>query len=182
MQTSTTDDRQLRLVLAAGKVIVEQGSGAATLREIARAAGQTTGAIEHHFTGRHELLLRTAELLVDQLWRRVSEHRAEIVDLLEQVLPLDELRRQEAVLWLAFLCGGVSSAEVRSELGRAQSQLRELCQRKPAGATGDLDVDLLLVALNGIRLHALIDPDHFGSDRQLALLQYCLDMAGSAAA
>lgn len=48
-----------RLVTAAAEVCVERGYEGATVGEIARRAGVTTGAIYNHFGGRSELLVET---------------------------------------------------------------------------------------------------------------------------
>lgn len=63
------------LIDAAEDVFAEKGFTAATLDDIARAAGYTKGAIYKHFTTKEELFLAVS----DRYWRRYFDNFAEVM-------------------------------------------------------------------------------------------------------
>jgi AcrR family transcriptional regulator len=67
-----------RLLAAASATCVERGYEGATVGEIARRAGVTTGAIYNHFGGRTELLVEAGRRALDEVTdtRRLSVHGA----------------------------------------------------------------------------------------------------------
>lgn len=56
MSEEKIDKRKQRIINAARTVFTEKGYGKATVREIAKEAGLTTGAIYHHYKNKEELL------------------------------------------------------------------------------------------------------------------------------
>lgn len=68
-------DRQQALVLAAAKLFYERGYGAATVREIAKEAGITSGSLFYHFESKEEIL---AEVLRQGMEDGVAVVRARL--------------------------------------------------------------------------------------------------------
>jgi AcrR family transcriptional regulator len=80
------------LVDAAEEVFAEKGFTAATLDDIAHAAGYTKGAIYKHFDTKEELFLAVS----DRYWRRYFDNFAEVMSASEEVgaRELDEIARR----------------------------------------------------------------------------------------
>ncbi|MDH6245350.1 helix-turn-helix domain-containing protein [Mycobacterium sp. OTB74] len=77
------------LLDAAEEVFAEKGFTAATLDDIAHAAGYTKGAIYKHFTAKEDLFLAVS----DRYWRRYFDNFAEVMSAATHVGPheLDEI-------------------------------------------------------------------------------------------
>jgi AcrR family transcriptional regulator len=97
-----------RIVEAAWATIADVGLKAATVRAIAAEAGVSTGFVMHYFVDKAELAaavfahnnLRAAARVVpaQQRYRGIAAVRA----IMEALLPLDEARRLEWHIWVAF--------------------------------------------------------------------------------
>jgi AcrR family transcriptional regulator len=77
------------LLDAAEEVFAEKGFTAATLDDIAHAAGYTKGAIYKHFTAKEDLFLAVS----DRYWRRYFDNFAEVMSTARQIgaRELDEI-------------------------------------------------------------------------------------------
>ncbi|MFJ8950158.1 TetR/AcrR family transcriptional regulator [Streptomyces sp. NPDC102381] len=93
---------------AAARVLAERGLDAARLRDVARAAGVSIGALQHHFETRDELFREAFEWSIEQLiarWRASAAdepdpwHRFE---LLVQALTGDPELERRCATWTEF--------------------------------------------------------------------------------
>jgi AcrR family transcriptional regulator len=85
-----------RLLQAAQRVFAERGYAGATVPEIARVAGFTTGAVYSNFEGKEELFLT----LMDKAMRTFAQRRA---DAMRGVTSTRERLRRAAAQWAQFL-------------------------------------------------------------------------------
>ncbi|HEX6418786.1 MAG TPA: TetR/AcrR family transcriptional regulator [Acidimicrobiales bacterium] len=103
------DPTRARLVAAAAEVFGEKGYDRATVHEIARRAGFTTGAIYGRFRGKAELLLAAIEAQSDDEFEQLfAENRfeGEVTDILTTVgshLVTEEFDSGQALLLEAFV-------------------------------------------------------------------------------
>lgn len=67
------DQRRLEIVLATEKLIVSGGFEAATMREIAAAAGYANGALKRYFEGKDQILMATSKYVSEQLIERLEK-------------------------------------------------------------------------------------------------------------
>lgn len=67
------DQRRLEIVLATEKLIITGGYEAATMREIAAAAGYANGALKRYFDGKDQILMATSKYVSDQLIARLQK-------------------------------------------------------------------------------------------------------------
>lgn len=101
-------ERKTELVQSAWRVIARRGVAGATLREIAAEAGFANGALKPYFPTKRDLLKATYAFVFERTnerIRQVVEHRAGLGAVLafgREVLPLDEERRDEARVVIAF--------------------------------------------------------------------------------
>lgn len=100
--------RRLELVDATWRIIAERGLDAATMREIAAAAGFTNGALKPYFDSKDRLLDFAFEHIFAQTNRRMEaataglDGRAALRAYCHEILPLDEERLAEARVAIAF--------------------------------------------------------------------------------
>lgn len=96
------EKRKIHIAEATWKVIVEEG--------IAQTAVLSVGSLRHYFSSQSELLLFSMELVTERVINRLkSREFSEGQDPLEfvtegvfEVLPIDEERKIEMEVWLAF--------------------------------------------------------------------------------
>lgn len=70
--------RRVEIARAACDVILERGLENARLSEIGARAGVTTGAVQHYFRSKEDLLLHAKNHLFDELYQRVSASLAQV--------------------------------------------------------------------------------------------------------
>lgn len=199
------DERRREIARAVYRVVERGGLESASMREIAREAGCTTGALTHHFADRRALLDHAVGLAVDEsMARLVRTARTDgLRAALAEFLPLDELRRQENAVWLVGVSAATRDPQLAASLSRRYAAanallVEELRGRLPRtgraeGATpatdeGDeapeAEVELLveevLSAVDGIAIWATADPERYPPERQLALVDRVLARTGLA--
>jgi len=93
------DQRRLELARAAWRVIRRDGVERASVREVAREAGLSTGSLRHYFGTQAELLIFAMRNVMEQVERRVAavqrpnDPLAAAKLVLAELLPLDDERR-----------------------------------------------------------------------------------------
>jgi AcrR family transcriptional regulator len=180
--------RREALASALWHVVMREGIEAASLRRVAAEAGWSTGSLRHYFGTQSELLAFAMELVVQRVTRRVAElppdgdPRALAERLLHEVLPLDAERRAEMQVWLAFTARSLVDPELRDLRDRAHAGLRSLCRGAAellgaAGRGADAEAERLHALVDGLALHAVLDPATTSAERQVALLAGYLEGA-----
>jgi len=108
-------ERRRELVEASWQVIAEEGLESLTMRKIAAAAGCTTGRLTHYFANREELVLAALKAAYDSTAMRMTDMREgkgtareRLQAMLEEALPLDEVRLREWKIWIAFWSAAAS--------------------------------------------------------------------------
>src|SRR5262245_42057779 len=166
--------RRTEFAEAAWRTIAERGLDAATVRNVARGAGASTGRLVHYFRSKDELMLealrhagRVVRERMDALLR-AHAGLAALRALLLDALPLDGTRRAEWRFWLAYW------GRAASEPGLAAAHERRIgvwCARRrrvleEARAAGELrpgldaalEADALMALVDGLGTQALFDP------------------------
>lgn len=168
MAASTRD----RLLDAAAAVIARKGFQAASLAEVGREAGLTTGAVYSNFRNKEELFLEAVNRLQrpPQLDgaprpRRLAELRQEA---LRQLQVLDSSPHAAALMMelgvLAMRDEAVRD-RVASGLRRTRDVVRDALDQRPSGSglsrrlSPDERATLLVAALNGLYDLRLYDPE-----------------------
>lgn len=176
--------RREELAAALWRVVVRHGIDDASLRRVAAEAGWSPGALRHYFATQTELVTFAMELVADRVGRRIdalpaeADPRMRATRLLLEVLPLDTERRAEMQVWLAFTMRAFSDPELRARRDHAHAGLRELCRSavlllgKPDPAH---EAERLHALIDGLALHAILDPHTTTADRQVELITDHLD-------
>jgi AcrR family transcriptional regulator len=164
------EQRRAELARALWRLVMREGIEAATVRRVAAEAGWSAGSLRHYFETRSELLRFAMELVIQRVSARVQALGADAEPraLLHQVLPLDDERRAEMQVWLAFTTQAIVDPDLRELRDAAHTALRELCAQAvgEAGAAAEQ----LHALVDGLALHAVLAPDFTTSERQVELL------------
>lgn len=177
------------LLNAAISVIAEEGYGGASLRNVAKRAGCTTGAVTYYFANKDEMVTAVAESLWDVFddLLRGSEDRVDILAGLERWM--DWTNADNPDPWLAQIqllaharhepAFAVVYAQRGARYRRALTSAVKKGQREGA-LRDDIAADLLADQINAIAdgwtIASPIDPSRFRPKRLRALLEATMIM------
>ncbi len=178
------EERRRQLTDATAREIQRVGLGAVRLRDVARAAGWTTGAVTHYFADKRELLLATFRSRTELAHARFEAAVAAggpVVDAkLDAVLPLDEERLLNWKVWLAFWGAAVGDAGLAAEQRHRYETFRAGLEEavRADQAAGLITSDLppaevarqLATLLDGIAVQVVFAPDMWPPDEQRRLV------------
>jgi AcrR family transcriptional regulator len=158
------DQRRSELAQAVWTVIRRDGLQRASVRNVAREAGLSMGSLRHSFASQSELLCFAMRLVGDRARARVAalepaaDPRRHAEQLLAELVPLDDERRAESEVWLAFTGHALVDPAQRAIHQRIHDQLNGACATAiTILADAGLTAEGLDVALEASRLHALLD-------------------------
>ena len=131
------------------------------------------------------------QLIIDEVTRRVEavepsgDTRGVVERVLQSLLVLDPETRAVFDVWLAFVVRARVDPALRSLRDETHAQVRALCRtsietlQADGKARPDLDVpaetERLHALIDGLAMHATLDPELTTPDRQLELLSRHLD-------
>ena len=179
------DVRREELAAALWRLVMRDGIEAASIRRVAAEAGCSGGSLRHYFATQGDLLVFAMELVTRRAAERIDalpaegDARTQAGRVLREVLPLDDERRAEMQVWLAFVMQAVVEPRLRALLEEAHASLRSLCEQL-ASALGSGDGQRLHAFVDGLALHAVMAPEEMTPGRIVALLDAELDRLGGA--
>jgi len=163
------------LAEAAWRRVAYEGLEGATIRGVASEAGTSTGRVVHYFRSKDELLLEALRYADRRFSARVNDRLqslkglAAVEALMFEELPLDDQRRAEWRVWLAFWSRGSVHAELgeenRRRILRWRNLLLELMGRavELGEIAPDLDVESeserIIAMVNGLGVQAMFAPE-----------------------
>ncbi|MDQ2883127.1 MAG: TetR/AcrR family transcriptional regulator [Actinomycetota bacterium] len=171
--------RRLDVVEALFRVVVRSGLQQASLRAVADEAKLNIGSVRHYFDDQQELMRFAMQSMLDRvaarLYRRVEElpamgalsrprRRQWVVDLLSELLPLDDARRGEVIVWMEFTTAARINPVLDDLAQKSAAGTRSLVRQVLAGilrAGLDLNVETerLVALLDGLSINAVLRPD-----------------------
>jgi AcrR family transcriptional regulator len=170
------EERRRELAAAVWRVICSRGPEAVTIRDVATEAGWSSGALRHYLPTRDALLLFAFEQAAERAAARIrAAGDAPLAELLEQTLPLDEERRQEAVIWFAFVGIAPSHPELAASLDLVYDQILDWLASKLDGRDRRSRASALFAAVDGIAVQTLAMPGRMTPARQRAALRLHVD-------
>lgn len=177
------DARQRRqhVVEAAFRLVVAEGLEGMSLRKVAAEAGLNIGSVRHYFDDHHDLVAAAVGEIGDRMGRRLAGHTPEklvglrgerAVDalqaLVEEVLPVDDVRRAEAIVLLEFMV----AARTRPVFRPVTEQMAVDLHRLVADALDALRVpdvpgetDRLTALIGGLTIDTVTPHGSLGVDR-----------------
>ena len=185
------EQRRAELAEAVWTVIRRDGLQRASVRNVAREAGLSMGSLRHYFATQSELLCFAMQLVGERARARVraiepaDDPRETAERLLQELVPLDQERRAEAEVWLAFTGHALVDPDQRAIHQRIHDELNGACATAvtllaDAGLVpGNLDVALeaarLHAILDGLAVHAVMRPERVPPSRITAVIAHHLD-------
>jgi AcrR family transcriptional regulator len=168
------EERRAQLAEAVWTVIRRDGLERASVRNVAREAGLSMGSLRHYFATQAGLLCFAMQLVGERARARIqalppeADPRRLAERLLHQLVPLDDERRAESEVWVAFTGRALVDPEQRAIHQEIHDQLYGACASAvtvlvDAGLAPDgLDVELearrLHALADGLALHAVMRP------------------------
>lgn len=174
--------RRQQVAAIASRLLARAGLQAVTFRDIAREAGYSTAIVSHYFHNKRELLIYMFRSAAAGAVARVDGRHAEggsLQECLEILLPLDEERRRDWQVWVAFWGQVSSDPELLAEQQRRAHDALNLVIRLltdeyrgrdvPASVI-ELRARRLLTMVTGLATETVFDPQEWPPERQQAVL------------
>ncbi len=169
-----------RLLDALVNLTASQGLDGVSIREVAAAAGVSIGTVQYHCHNKDQMLVMAFEHIAARIMDRTASIASAPISTpdekigsrlnraLLELLPLDEVRRTESRVYLAF----AARAAVVPSLAKVQhtflTELRDQCAaalqaaRKAGETRSDVDPDQaaagIAALVDGLLVHLLTDP------------------------
>lgn len=165
------DLRRQEVVEAALRLVVSEGIDGLSLRKVADESRLNIGSVRHYFSGHHDLLAAAAQEAGDRMGHRLAKHPVErlsglrgsnaidaLQELIEEVLPLDERRREEPIAVVELVMASRTKPVFHTMSERMGSDLAEVISEALI-ALGAQDPDTgtarLVAVIGGLTLDAV---------------------------
>lgn len=188
-------ERRQELVEAAWRVINRVGLDAVTIREIAREARCSPGALAHYFPTKDAILRSALERADDEIRHRLQQipgdtHPATCLRrVLLEALPVDDIRAFELSLDVNFWARALNQPSLRELQHRDHESWRTIVIERveAAQAAGDLTddhtaadiTDVLIAFVDGLGVQGLVYPELLTRSRIARLLDAQLMVFGA---
>ncbi|KAA0093707.1 TetR/AcrR family transcriptional regulator [Mycolicibacterium sp. P1-18] len=187
-------ERRLAIIGAAWRLIAARGIDSTNMRDLAREAGYTNGALSHYFSGKNEILRASFEHVFDatsaRIERSVGARRGlpALRRLCREVMPETEETLLEAriavSLWQRALNDPYMASVNAQALDTWRAQMVEyLRQARDDGEIGDVDevlyANLLMTTMVGLQVTGVLDPQSSAASQE-AMINLILDGAKAA--
>ncbi|MEV4257877.1 TetR family transcriptional regulator C-terminal domain-containing protein [Spirillospora sp. NPDC049652] len=192
------EERRREVAEAIFRVARRDGLEHASLRAVAAEAGLAVGSVRHYFDGQADLMIFAMRYFAERAGQRIrasadrlrtpdpdapaAEHAATLERLLAEILPLDERRREEAEVWLAFTTSARTRPDLRPYALELYDDLAGMLDTLLAAADRlgvlrpGLDLRAERIRLNalldGLTLHSVLQPDRIGPAELAAALRH----------
>ena len=185
------EQRRRELAGAVWRVIRREGIDRASVRTVAAEAGWSPGALRHYFASQSELLAFAMRLVVERIEDRIAaldraaDPRRAVEQVLHELLPLDDERRAENEVWLAFSARALIDPELRAQHNEVHDALHQACAssletlaaagRAQDGSQTALQVERLHALTDGLAMHTALRPELMPPETIGAALRLHLD-------
>lgn len=185
-------ERREHVAAALFRVVRRGGFAQVTLRNVAEEAGLAIGSVRHFLGSYEELVAFAFDTMVERVRDRVvarveelsvdlaagsldaEQRRAAVADVLCELLPLDDRRRDEAIVWVEFEVAARTDATLAERSARSAAGTTRLVEQVLSGAARygtldpavDLDVEVARLAtlVDGLTWRAALHPELLGPD------------------
>ena len=185
------EQRRRELAHAVWRVIRRQGVDQASVRTVALEAGWSPGALRHYFATQSELLAFAMRLVVERIEGRIAainqatDPREAVEQVLHELLPLDDERRAENEVWLAFTARALIDPALRDQHNEVHAALHQACASSiqtlaaagndNAGQAPALEAERLHALIDGLALHTALRRDLMRPEQIVAVVRLHLD-------
>jgi AcrR family transcriptional regulator len=162
------------------RVVAREGMEEVSVRAVAAEAGRSAGAVQKYFRTKDEMLGFALELAGERTNERFAavDPTGPVEDVLRRyivaTLPLDEERRSEAQVWIAFTAKAMRHDEYAEVLRQIDREVREVLVELLAEVPGDPELlaDGVIALADGFASRMLYTRDQ--DDELLAALDAAL--------
>ncbi len=152
------DERRRTIASALLRLAAREGLAAVSVRSVAAESGVSAGAVQKYFPSKEDMILLALELTEDRLERRYAAlpENADIGEYLRQSLPLDEERREEAIVLTAFTAAAANRPDWAKFLAEGYASIQDTTAAllRTAQSAGllpeDHDADALAAGLTAL--------------------------------
>jgi AcrR family transcriptional regulator len=181
------EDRRTQILEATAHVISERGADGTRLVDVARKAGVSIGLIQHYFTARDELLSESFDYVNEMWvgeWERVANAAADPPHKLVTLLHLGASefpawRGVQWQIWVEFWSLCDREAKFRDQYERIYARFRRpfleaivegVAVGQFTSARPEDAADRLTALIDGLRVHAMLEPHRMPRERMFDLL------------
>ncbi|MGM9989031.1 MAG: TetR/AcrR family transcriptional regulator [Bacillaceae bacterium] len=183
------DIRKQQIAKATWRVIFKMGMEGATVRNIAKEANLSLGAVRHYFPTQDELLIYAMELVKEKAQNRIKmivtqdfSPKEKVMKILQELIPTNEDTLAEMDVWLAFTIYFKQKKELYTPQHDdiyfvIQNLLDYLQQFGLLKSTIDKEIETekLYAIIDGLALHALLDSKRVNKPLILAVITNYVD-------
>ncbi|WP_374717179.1 TetR/AcrR family transcriptional regulator [Geobacillus thermodenitrificans] len=179
-----------RIAEATWAVIMRDGIEKATVRNIAKEAGMSAGALRYYFSSQSELLAFSMKLVSERVRKRIEAIPRSTPPLegikrcLLEILPLTDETKKEMEVWLVFTQRALWDSELQplseqiyNELQTAIKRLLELLRNlgllRP-DVSIELETERLYALVDGLAMHSIMQPDKLSPSQMEEIIEYHL--------
>ncbi|GAA3765313.1 TetR/AcrR family transcriptional regulator [Plantactinospora mayteni] len=180
--------RRRQLADALMRLAASQGLEAVSLRHVAAEAGVSTGMVQHYFRTKDEMMTFALDMVMRDAQERITAEAAAagraltpaefVRTLMIQILPLDEPRRLEGHVTLAFLAYAAVKPAIAEGLRGSTDQMHTFLAgqiravQATTGTAARVDpvhaATALLALVDGLGIHVL--SQHYSGEQAVAAL------------
>ncbi|WP_334073659.1 TetR/AcrR family transcriptional regulator [Paenibacillus sp. A14] len=179
------DQRKQVIAEATWRVILRDGMSGATVRNIAREAEISPGSLRNDFTSQESLLRYAMNLVKERAGERILfianqdlPPKEKVLGMLLEIVPTDEQTRAEMEVWFVFTAHCSHQRErfdvgydgIRNMIRLIFLQLQEWNSLKP-DIHLELEIEKLYALVDGLALHAMLEPGRLNRDKIKAILE-----------
>jgi len=178
------EKRKNIIAQATWRVILKQGMKGATVRNIAKEAGLSLGALRHYFRSQEDLLIYTMDLVKERATERIMNialsnmpPKEKTIHMLLELVPTNETTKAEMEVWLEFTFyfrnkGNIEMANqdgIREGVYRLVTFL-ESQQLLKNGLDLEVEVERLHALVDGLAIHAILEPERLTKEKIIDIL------------
>ncbi|CAM3686138.1 TetR/AcrR family transcriptional regulator [Marinicrinis lubricantis] len=183
------EERRKHIAEATWRIILNQGMKGASVRNIAKEAGLSLGALRHYFSTQDELLTFAMNLVKERATERIKLIAARDVSpmekallVLQELVPVDRHKMAETEVWFAFIfymkykhTGSDTEKDGVYDVVKVVVDYLEQQQLLRPGMDVSLETERLYALVDGIALHALFDERRSSRERIICILESHLE-------
>ncbi|ANY70064.1 TetR family transcriptional regulator [Paenibacillus sp. BIHB 4019] len=183
--------RKEKIAEAVWRIIMREGLDSVSVRRVADEMAMSLGAIRHYFVSQDELLVFSMQLVSQRVNERIQalpftgmvRHDMELI--IWELMPLEEVSMQEALIWLAF-AGRASVSEAIRAISLStyeeiynglRRSLEHLIQQGVTIANIDAEYETarLHALVDGLVVHGVTYPQRFSKEMMKSIVSRHLD-------
>jgi AcrR family transcriptional regulator len=163
-----------RIITAVCDVLADEGVSHLSLRKVAVKAGATIGLITHHFPNRAAMVKAAVEATWEEERAAVdwpdTADKEKIIESFSIFLPLDDHRRRQLSVWIAFWALSYESKELRAIHQNVYPFVRDkhIVWLKALGFPNErasVLADRLTMFTDALLLHSVLDTEYWTTER-----------------